>query len=316
MTLVSDDSNLWPLIDFNRVYSYFSVAAFIVVVYDWALALGQEFDLVWRQRWSLMTILYLSVRYVGILYSAIAILRMPPYIRTFIYSDRRHAATLPSVSVTNTVGTILCIAQWWMSAVVNAMIGVIIITRLHAMYQRSRKMLIFLVVIFLAKTITCGVISAMNSSRISGEELVLSGIHMCNYNEDNEFLSAENLLVVAAWEVLTLCLAVWIAVKHFRELQRPWTGSTIGDCFTVLIKTHIFYFAAFTVVSCFIFGLLSHGILKPTSVGAEMYLGVLRIFSFVQLFVLGPRLIIGVREYHATFMANFDAGTGMATIAF
>ena len=45
------------------------------------------------------------------------------------------------------------------------------------------------------------------------------------------------------WEILALCLAIWTAVKHFRELQRPSTGWTVGDCFTVLIKTHVLYFA-------------------------------------------------------------------------
>lgn len=55
-------------------------------------------------------------------------------------------------------------------------------------------------------------------------------------------MRAENWIIITAWEVLTLCLAVWIAARHFRELQS--TGSVVGDCFTVLIKTHMLYFAA------------------------------------------------------------------------
>jgi hypothetical protein len=47
-----------------------------------------------------------------------------------------------------------------------------------------------------------------------------------------------------------------------------------------------------------------------------MYLGVLRVFSFVQMFVLGPRLIIGVREYHATLVASSNEGTSITTIVF
>jgi hypothetical protein len=37
------------------------------------------------------------------------------------------------------------------------------ITRLHAMYQRSRNMLIFLTLIFLAVTIACGVITIIHN---------------------------------------------------------------------------------------------------------------------------------------------------------
>jgi hypothetical protein len=37
----------------------------------------------------------------------------------------------------------------------------------------------------------------------------------------------------------------------------------------------------------------------------------------MQLFVLGPRLILSVRAYHAHVLADFDSqGTAMTTIAF
>lgn len=34
------------------------------------------------------------------------------------------------------------------------------------------------------------------------------------------------------------------------------------------------------------------------------------------MFVLGPRLVLGVREYHAKLVADSDAGTNITTIAF
>jgi len=77
------------------------------------------------------------------------------------------------------------------------------------------------------------------------EVLVLSGTYECVVN-DEHILVATTWILGTAWEVLALCLAVWIAVKHFRELRqlRQSAGSFTGDCFTVLIKTHVFYFAA------------------------------------------------------------------------
>ncbi|KAG2069372.1 hypothetical protein BDR04DRAFT_1101665 [Suillus decipiens] len=48
--------------------SYWFVAAGVVVVYDWVLTFGQEIELIWRQRWSLMTVLYLVIRYIGVPY--------------------------------------------------------------------------------------------------------------------------------------------------------------------------------------------------------------------------------------------------------
>jgi hypothetical protein len=65
------------------------------------------------------------------------------------------------------------------------------------------------------------------------------------YEEDAELLGLMLWMLYIIWEVLALCLAVWIAVKHFRDLQQlgPSIGSTIGDCFRVLIKSHMLYFA-------------------------------------------------------------------------
>lgn len=129
------------------------------------------------------------------------------------------------------------------------------------MYQRSRKLLIFLVVL-LAIQLACTAIDIMMSGHVSGgkfefwirleciglirwisEEYVLSGVHLCGYDDTLLFLIQVTWILGVAWEVLALSLAVRIAVKHFRELQRPSTGWAVSDCVTVLIKTHVFYFA-------------------------------------------------------------------------
>jgi hypothetical protein len=76
------------------------------------------------------------------------------------------------------------------------------------------------------------------------EVLILSGIHVCGYlTVGDVFLTEVIWILRIVWEVLVLCLAVWSAIQHFRELQRPSTEWAVGDCFTVLIKTHVFYFA-------------------------------------------------------------------------
>ncbi|KAG2341260.1 hypothetical protein BDR05DRAFT_965703 [Suillus weaverae] len=203
--------------------------------------------------------------------------------------------------------------------VVAAMLGVIMIARLHAMYQSSRNMLIFLVIIFLAVNIACGVITAIVLKDTVGEELILSGTYMCNYGyEGFQLLTSMVWMLNTVWEVLALCLSVWIAVKHFRELRRlgPSTGSTIGDCFRVLIKSHVLYFASFVCVSCLQLGYLSPQLLGSNSMGTLILIGALQIFLGVQMFVLGPRLILSVREYHAKLVAGSEAETSMTSIVF
>ncbi|KAG2087335.1 hypothetical protein BD769DRAFT_484678 [Suillus cothurnatus] len=303
MTIVSNDPSWWPVINSNIFFTCWLVAAGVVVVYDWVLTLGQEIELIWRQRWSLMTVLYLVIRYIGIPYSVIS-----------AYSN------MPPVSVTDAVSNIMNYVINLTNVVVAAMLGVIMISRLYAMYQRSWMMLLFLVIICLAVNIACGAIAVIALEHVVVEELILSGAYICYYKfeKDAQLLTSMVWMLNTTWEVLVLCLSVCVAVKHFRDLRRlgPSTGSITGDCFRVLIKSHVLYFASFAGVSCIQLGLLSPGVLKSQSMGAQIINGAFQVFLSVQMFVLGPRLILSVRECHAKLVARFDAETSMNSFFF
>ncbi|KAG2047720.1 hypothetical protein BDR06DRAFT_69047 [Suillus hirtellus] len=202
----------------------------------------------------------------------------------------------------------------WMSMIGNVMLGVIMIARLHAMYQRSKTMLVFLVVIFLAINIYDGVMTAFATKLVSGEELILSDTYQCslNYKGDGILVCTITWTLSTVWEVLVLCLAVRIAVKHFRELRRYSAGGLIGDCFTVLMQTHLIYFSIFFAISCFqlsdLFSIISA---DTSSLEFRMYLCFCQISLLVHMFVLGPRLILSVREYNAKLVGDWDSATGM-----
>ncbi|KAG1817913.1 hypothetical protein EV424DRAFT_1644981 [Suillus variegatus] len=269
MTFVSNDPSYWLYISFYIFTSYWQVVMVVVVVYDWVLTLGQEIELIWC---------YSSGNYaIGIADSCSA---------TMFYTEN---------------GT---------SMAVNAMLGVIMIAWLHAMYQGSRKMLMFLVIIFLAINIACGVIAAIGLNDAVEEELILSGIYVCTgvYSGDDQLLFSMTWILNTVWEVLSLCLSVWVAVKHFR--------STVGDCFRVLIQSHVLYFASFVGVSCLQLTLISPEILNSDSIGVSILGGALEVLLIMQMFVLGPRLILSIREYHAKLVAYSDAETSMNLIVF
>ncbi|KAG2109091.1 hypothetical protein BD769DRAFT_107983 [Suillus cothurnatus] len=274
---------------------YYIVAAGVMLVYDWVLTFGQEIELIWRQRWSFMTMLYLILRYIGIPYYVLMIL-----------------TSMPIASATDAVSDTMIYTIIGINTVVAAAVGVIMIARLHAMYQRSRLMLVFLVIIFLAVNITCGVLAAIVLKDTVAEELILSGTYMCTFEYEGDVQLWTSMIWVlnVVWETLALCLSVWIAVKHFRDLRRfgPSTRLTIGDCFRVLIKSHVLYFASFVCVSCLQLGLLA-------SESMILY-GACEIFLGVQMFVLGPRLILSVREYHIKLVIESDAEISMTSIVF
>ncbi|KAG1880798.1 hypothetical protein F4604DRAFT_1902555 [Suillus subluteus] len=306
MTVVVNDPTWLPFISGTHLSSYFVVVSSFGVVYDWALKFEQEVELVWMQRWSFMTVLYICVRYIGILYSA-------PYLTT-----RVNILSCLPVTITDAVGFIFYLISTFTPVVVDALLGAIMMIRIHAMYGRSKKMLVFLIVVLLASTIASSVIMVMANIGVTAEEFVVFGYYIClSVNDIAELeLHYENLTSTAIWETLAFVLAVWIVIKHLRELRESPTGSTIGDCFAVLIRSHAFYFAAFAVVTCFTLGLESINIRDSTTVGSSLYSAVHQIAQVLQMFVLGPRLILNIREYHAKLVARYDERTGMTSIRF
>ncbi|KAG2359083.1 hypothetical protein BDR07DRAFT_1488668 [Suillus spraguei] len=308
MTIVLNDPTWWPVINAFRFSSYFAVASFVVVMYDWALTFGQEVELVWRQRWSLMTVMYLGVRYLGISHTAYVWKAKIWCCANRLSHNQSDRGGQCSDYPANGYGFVIYPVWICIGAVVFAMLWVIIITRLYAMYQQSRKILIFLIVTFLATNIFNVVVAVMVIMHSSAEELILSGTYQCeiSYPEYIALLSSLTWIVGTVFEVLALCLAVWIAVKHFRELRRHSTGGIMGDCFTVLIKMHVFYFTSVVGVSCLqlILNLSPTLLMDKFSLEVQLYSGLLQILEVAQMFVLGPRLILSVREYNAKLVAD------------
>ncbi|KAG2361402.1 hypothetical protein BDR07DRAFT_1409641 [Suillus spraguei] len=247
-----------------------------------------------------MTLMYLGVRYLGIFYAA--------YVRRVKESVLYFATT---ISLTDTV-------IWHSQDLCDIDLTiVIIVTQLYTMYLRSRKILIFLIITFLAVNIFNGVAIIISMMHGSGEELILSGIYQCSisYTENVLFLNTLTWVLGIVLEVCEMCLAVWIAVKHFRELRRHSAQKIISDCFMVLIKIHVLYIVSFVVVSCSQV-IYHYSPIADQFMTADIYGALLQILQVVQMFVLGPRLILGIREYHAKLVTNSDTATAMTSIVF
>ncbi|KAG2127893.1 uncharacterized protein EDB93DRAFT_195700 [Suillus bovinus] len=296
-----NDPSWWPFLIWIHSYSNSAVVSSVVVVYDWALTSGQEFELIWKQRWSLIKLLYIGVRYYGILYAIVSFLGNVP------------------ISNTDKVGgNFFYFLQAWTPVIVNSMLAIIMMTRIYAMYQQSKPILVFLALALVASTITSGAMLVMGNTGISGEEFVLSGYHICLVQIDTPQMNLNHEMVIptAIWEILAFLLAVWVVILRFREMQQSRTGSSIGDCFTMLIKSHALYFLAFAAVACFNLGDLSPQLLHSTAMADDIYAGALRVARVLQMFVLGPRLILSIREYHFKLTARSDGETGITAIAF
>ncbi|KAG1805092.1 uncharacterized protein HD556DRAFT_1437255 [Suillus plorans] len=308
MAIVSDDPVWWPIIEFCRLYSYNLAACSVVVIYDWALTFEQEFELILRRRWTSMTVLYICVRYIGILYFA--------YVCKVIYITLQCANKSPLATSVNIM--LLLPNTWitdvaWNPVIVNAMLGVIMIARINAMYEGSKKMFIFLVVALSASTIASGVMVVIANLGVSSQEAVLSGYHTCITTIDAEMMHLfyESVISTVVWEILVLFLALWIVLKHFRELRQSPTRLNIDHCFTILMESHAPYFLVFVIMTCFTLGSISPNI--TNTMERLIYFSVWATSQMLQMFVLGPRLILSVRT---KYEARAEGGTSMMSMAF
>lgn len=249
-----------------------------------------------------MTVLYLSLRYLGVVFSVLDML-----------------GSVPTIPLTDSECWIRYVICNWTCVVIYPMLWVINITRLNAIYQGSRKILISLIATFLAVNIYNVAVAVMTTMHTLVEESIVSGTYQCTigYKEDITLLVSVCWTLSTAWEILALCLVIWIAVQHFCELRQHSAAGIVRNCFTVLVKTHVLYFASFVAVSCFSLVIdLSPTLSAENALSSQICDGFLQLLQVVQSFVLGPRLILGVREYHAKLVADSDAATGMATMAF
>lgn len=111
----------------------------------------------------------------------------------------------------------------WMTWILIAILSVIMIARLYAMYQRSRKVLVLVVVVFIAINVTNTVILAINMKYISAEQTILSGTYQCVV-DNPKHLATIPWILATMWEVYTLCLAIRIALKHFFRIATTISG--------------------------------------------------------------------------------------------
>ncbi|KAG2105032.1 uncharacterized protein F5147DRAFT_244163 [Suillus discolor] len=166
------------------------------------------------------------------------------------------------------------------------------IARLHAMHQRSRMLLNILVIVLLAVDIACTAIAATGLRDIVAEELILSGAYICNYGYEGYIFNG-----LDARRCFGGPRTVSFSLYCCETLScQPAMTRTIGDCFRVLIKCHVFYLtsSSFVCASCLQLGLLSVELSNPDSIGVLTFYGVVQILFGVQMFVLGPRLILSI----------------------
>ncbi|KAG1886274.1 hypothetical protein F4604DRAFT_1725534 [Suillus subluteus] len=190
--------------------------------------------------------------------------------------------------------------------------------RVFAMYSRSMRMRIFLIICFLAASAFRGLTDGLALVLASGptsEEYVLSGTGVCTTSIAPmvPFLDGIPSLCI---ELLFLFLAARVLVEHSREMQRARLGCRFGDGHgdsLAILRDHALHFSCYVMLSVMQIAAIST---KGDTDGSRWYRSAVISFVTIQQCVLVPRLVISTREYFSRIDYESDSGTDLGAMTF
>ncbi|KAL6304069.1 hypothetical protein BKA93DRAFT_826060 [Sparassis latifolia] len=134
----------------QRIY-FSSVAALAWLVFDVIITLGQEYEFIWKARWSFPKVLYLAARYYGLF-------NLAYYISVSLSSTVSEDVSFTSHELGNDHVPISCRAWVWFDGFSNSVfftttVNMLFVLRVHALYEKKKTMLAFLLFLFFAEFI-------------------------------------------------------------------------------------------------------------------------------------------------------------------
>ncbi|KAH7922418.1 hypothetical protein BV22DRAFT_1048897 [Leucogyrophana mollusca] len=191
------------LLSYFRRDQYTAAAFAAAGLYDHVLTFVQEIDLVWT-------------RYLG---DSLLVYKKS---ETVPDSLSLQSQILINLWLLTTSGRHNLHDQVWPNYVVRCLRNIVIMQmRVYAMYMRSKKVLVILLLCFLAEFTAALVILSMNfgiGSLSDAQQFMFLNFHVCYDNGTNDF-SAAAFIPFLCFETLLFCLAAQVAFKHLREMK-------------------------------------------------------------------------------------------------
>ncbi|KAG0697921.1 hypothetical protein DFH29DRAFT_126249 [Suillus ampliporus] len=203
-----------------------SVVTITLICYEYFLLLDKEIMYVWKRPWTLMSCLYLVVRYLGLCLALLwgcwgGLLYMPA-----------------SVSYT------LVVIMEWGYSVYFCFAEVVLIWRLYALYHRSKLLLYILLGLFLpivALLICTDIFLYSRPSVFSVKEIISPGANYCTFSFKMGPLPAiYTSIPIVCYDILLLVLAAAQFAKHLRDRRR--FNARPNAYVLVIVQHHFVYF--------------------------------------------------------------------------
>ncbi|KAH7928966.1 hypothetical protein BV22DRAFT_157759 [Leucogyrophana mollusca] len=285
-----------------QALNYVYMASAAVVMYDQVLNFSQEVDLIWGRHWTFMTGLYFAARYCGSvsLFGTTALGLRLTWTRKVLESAY--------------------IASQWLSGVFGVAMQAILLVRVYALYNRSKKLLAFLLACFCCEVIVVLVTYGMlfNFSFMGRYVLAIGPNSIGSVAEEDELdpavlepLGVVNVLMQLTLDVILLAFALFAAVNHASEARKLHGGWSINPLVKSLVADQLIYF-----IGNVIWQATALSLLVPNSIAAgSVFMAGMNDFFGAFAVLAGPHMVISLRAKEIKTVKDTSHGE-LSTIQF
>ncbi|KAG2143818.1 uncharacterized protein EDB93DRAFT_1251869 [Suillus bovinus] len=290
-----------------------SVAAIALISYEYLLLFSKEIEYVWKRPWSLMSCLYLVVRYFGLFLAMVCAcwggllyipesvsIRLLPFknfysihLSAVRYQFISHRTKPHHLSSYLAVRYDLIVLIEWGFSVYFFFAEVILIWRLYAICNQSKLVLHVLVGLFLpivALSIGTDIYLYSRRQVFSVKEIMTLNTKYCTLSfNTGPMLAIYTSIPIMCYDILLVVLAVITLVKHYIEQRR--IKMKPNTYMVMIVRYHIMYFVL-NLTNQLLLVILWADIPTPAMSLSELFNG-------TAPFILAPRLIISIWDTHA-----------------
>ncbi|KAJ7446548.1 hypothetical protein FB451DRAFT_1291562 [Mycena latifolia] len=219
-----DSDSLTTAISNAQLVSYCDVAVVAALTYDTLLNIGEEYEHIWKPRWSLIKFLYLWTRYSTFIDTTLAV-----HMRTHISGNQANCRVMTIFDR--------------IFAVMGIVVTEVILTlRTYALYGQSKRLLLCLIIMWLS---IGGVnLWAMVKWATSLTEVPFSPANICNLDSStNAGLACYSALLVGETVIVLLTLYKGF---HTFSLSRP--GFRQSQLVTTFYRDGVLFYLAMLMI--------------------------------------------------------------------
>ncbi|KDQ51009.1 hypothetical protein JAAARDRAFT_211320 [Jaapia argillacea MUCL 33604] len=201
-----------------RLMRVCQLAATFVALYDHALTIDQEVELIWKKRWSLAKILF-AVRHAYLVIFFNESLSDQGYVippeamihlqRVFHVDHILHNPRLVTMQM-----------------------------RLYAMYEKSRRVFAFLLACFVSETIAMSTILGLSNKQLIAISQPIPGVRICTVAFVPHYFFAF-WIPICTFESILVTFALWKGLSHWIKSTNKWSSKALMN---VLLRDNILYF--------------------------------------------------------------------------